>query len=248
MAVHGNRTQVERHDFVLLPSQEMSSLLLDAPSYVCSCSLSSNGTLWRWPENDCRDLLQPGDGPRIIRRLAYRAGIVQMTSGLFEVAEAELLRTLGVLLVETYESSVEMAKHAKFLEPDEELTYGITNLPGSVDMFQTPPPPFCESSEDHSNADDAEDIEHENERKVYTIVPGQISAAAKKRGIGPSHVYGDYFYLHEEEMEAEEAYYYKDEIKDSDVAPGNVAVAAPPVDPQPARLSDDNNGLGCSVS
>jgi hypothetical protein len=175
--------------------------------------------LWRWPENDCRDLLQPGDGRRIIRRLAYKAGIVQMTSGLFEVAEAELLHTLGILLVEAYESSVEMAEHAQFLEPDGELTYGI-NLPGSVDMFQTPPPPFCESSEDHSNADDAEDIEHENERKLYTIVPGQISAAAKKRGIRPHHVYGFF-----SEGEVEEAYYYKDGLRDCEDEVDNPAVS-----------------------
>jgi hypothetical protein len=135
-----------------------------------------------------------------------------MTSGLFEVAEAELLHTLGILLVEAFESSVDVAKHAQFLEPDEELAYGITNLPGSVDMFQTPPPPFCESSEDHSNAN-AEDIEHENERKLYTIVPGQISDAAKERGFKPHHVYG-IFFDDEEEMEAEKAYYYKDGFKD----------------------------------
>ncbi len=207
MAIHGNRTEVERHDFLLLPSQEMQSKCNiednyhgNDPSFVCSCSLPSNGILWRWPENGCRDLLQPGDGRRFIRRLAYKAGILQMTSGLFEVAEAELLHTLGILLVEAYESSVDIGKTACFLEPDEEF---------SVDMFHTPPPPLCKSSEDHSNADDAEDIEYEHERKLYTIVPGQISAAAKKRGFQPHHVYGFSF-----PDEAEKAYYYKDGLKD----------------------------------
>ena len=209
MAIHGNRTEVERHDFLLLPSQEMQSKCNiednyhgGAPSYFCSCSLPSNGILWRWPENDCRDLLQPDDGRRIIRRLAYKAGILQMTSGLFEVAEAELLHTLGVLLVEAYESSVNIGKTACFLEPDEEF---------SVDMmFHTPPPPFCKSSEDHSNADDEEDIEPEIERKLYIIVPGQISAAAKERGFQPHHVYGFSSAFMDE---AEKAYYYKDGFK-----------------------------------
>ena len=194
MAMHDHRTEVQKEDFLLLPSQEMQSKcnvgnkyhIIEGFSSVCSCSLpSSNGIVWCWPENDCRDVLQPGAGRRIIRRLAYKAGIVEMTSDLMEVAEAELLHTLGILLVGAYESSVDMTKSVRFLDPKQALTYG--SCAGPMDMFYTPPPPFNASpSHEHSNED-------ERKQPVYTIVPGQISAAAEKRGIGPSKVYSHYF-------------------------------------------------------
>ena len=299
MARHDHRAEVQRQDFLLLPSQEVQSkcnvednyhvIEGDNTSSACSCSLpSSSGIVWRWPENDCCDVLHPDKAYRIIRRLAYKAGIIEMTREFFVLAEAELLHTLGVLLVEAYESSVEMAKRAQYLGPNEVLLYGQS--PDSMDMFFKPPPPFCKPSDE----DTGKDLEIERTQSVYTVVPGQIRAAAEKRGFGPYKVYGHFYYDQGrgEEMEIEKRFYYQDEYfedecvdkswrdcdcvfdcdckeaevepRDSDtnesrssessnrhndlaatdnadVAPANVAVAVadPPVDPQPARLSDD---------
>jgi hypothetical protein len=82
-----------------------------ASTYGCSCGISSSsGIVWKWPIDNCHDILPPEAGRRIIRRLAYRAGILEMTNEAFVLAEAELLHTLGVLLVDAYESSVELSK------------------------------------------------------------------------------------------------------------------------------------------
>jgi len=135
---------------------------------------SSSGIIWRWPLNNCCDVLSPEAGRRIIRRLAYQAGTVQMSNEAFILAEAELLHALGVLLVSAYESSVNMkGKTTPFLDEEDELTYEAPH--SAVDMFSSPPPPF------------------QNEQMVYTIVPGQIRTAAVERIITPSHVYMETF-------------------------------------------------------
>jgi len=227
MAVHCGRTEVQEQDFVLLPSQENQSKCnvaekyhgVGSCSFVCSCSLPSrSGVIWRWPENDCRDVLPPDAGRRIIRRLAYKASIVRLTGAAFEIAEVELLHTLGVLLVEAYESSVEMAKSARFLGPKQVLPY--RKYPDSIDMFYVPPPPLTEPLNDEEIDIDI-DIDKEKKDPVYTIVPGQISAAAQRRNIEPHDVYGGWITSKEssedEEM-IETSYYYKDhhfEICDS---------------------------------
>lgn len=70
----------------------------------------------------------------------------------------------------------------------------------SVDMFEVPPPPmFTPSGE-----------------TIYTIVPGQIRAAAIRRNISPCHVYGDTWvaspgFTVEEEKDIEKSYYYEDD-------------------------------------
>eukprot|EP00985_Skeletonema_marinoi_P034472 scaffold44040_cov197-Skeletonema_marinoi.AAC.1 len=216
MAVHCGRTEVQEQDFALLPSQENQSKCnvaekyhgVDSCSFICSCSLPSrSGIIWRWPENDCRDLLPPDAGRRIIRRLAYKAGIVRLTGAAFEIAEVELLHTLGVLLVEAYESSVEMSKSARFLGPEEALPYRM--FPDSIDMFYVPPPPITEPLNDEKI-----DIDKEKKDPVYTIVPGQISAAAQRRNIEPHVVYCGCGYVSSLSFEDEEIietnYYYKD--------------------------------------
>ena len=221
LAIHSSRTEVQSQDFVLLPSHEaLSGCNIAANdhgnakfSFTCSCSLSSSsGIVWRWPEDNCRDVLPPDAGRRIIRRLACKAGINQMTSSAFDVAEVELLHTLGILVVEAYESSVQMAKNARFLDPEEPLLYGI-NPDSTVDMFYVPPPPFCD--------EDSRDI-------IYTIVPGQISAAAQRRNIQPHKVYGRWSF-----HEVEESYYYEPchrECSDSQTSDDK------------SRTSDDNGG------
>jgi len=194
MAVHGGRTEVQEQDFTLIPSRENQSKCnvvanyhgVEGLSFFCSCGIVSfSNTVWRWPANNCRDLLPPDAGRKIIRRLAYRAGIVRLTGAAFEIAEAELLHTLGILLVEAYESSVEMSKSARFLGPKQALPYkmGMVAIPGSIDMFHVPPPPLTQP------LDDKETDQEDENPPVYTIVPGQIIAAAQRRNIEPHSVY-----------------------------------------------------------
>ena len=132
--------------------------------------------------------------------------------------EAELLHTLGVLLVEAYESSVETSKSTIFLDRDDHetsdgscsLPYGL--FPNSTDMFYVPPPPLSVIEYDkESNSYHSKD--------VHTIVPGQICAAAERRNIRPNKIYGACVALSEEdndkEMEFEVGLYFKD-CSDSD--------------------------------
>eukprot|EP00985_Skeletonema_marinoi_P018102 scaffold10050_cov117-Skeletonema_marinoi.AAC.4 len=228
MAIHCQRTEVQRQDFFILPSQEVHSKCNVGEhyhgrgdlSFICSCSLpSTSGTIWRWPENDCRDVLPLDAGRRIIRRLACRAGILQLTSPVFEVAEAELLHTLAVLLVEVYESSVESSKNARFLDPDDEglllsdgscsLPYGV--FPESMDMFYVPPPPLSINEYDKES-----DSYHDKD--VHTLVPGQICAAAERRNIRPNKIYGGWTSAEGDgkEMDFEMGLYFKDRSDDDD--------------------------------
>ena len=119
-----------------------------------------------------------------------------MSNEAFILAEAELLHALGVLLVEAYESSVEreLTTNRAFLDPDEELSYNEPTT--GIDMFKIPPPPFWSGDE-----------------SIYTIVPGQIRAAAEKRNITPSMVYGITWmtslgFTQDKEMDIEMSYYY----------------------------------------
>ena len=174
----------------------------------CSCSISSSsGLVWRWPLDDCHDVLPPEAGRRIIRRLAYQAGIREMSNEAFIVAEAELLHALGMLLVDVYESSVEieMTRKSSFLSTDEELTYNEPTK--TVDMFKSPPPPFYPLYKPLQEEDE------QDESIIYTIVPGQVRSAAEKRDITPCIVYGDVWiatsgFTAEEEMGIERSYYY----------------------------------------
>eukprot|EP00985_Skeletonema_marinoi_P026251 scaffold20215_cov191-Skeletonema_marinoi.AAC.3 len=263
MAIHCQRTEVQRQDFFILPSQEVHSKCnvgnnyhgRSGLSFICSCSLpSKSGTIWRWPENDCRDVLPLDTGRRIIRRLAYRAGILQLTSPVFEVAEAELLHTLGVLLVEAYESSVELSKNARFLDPDDEgllssdgshsLPYGV--LPNSMDMFYVPPPPL--SVIEHDKESFSNHVKH-----VYTLVPGQICAAAERRNIRPNKIYGGWTSTESDakEMDFELGLYFKDRSDGEECSISNVCndgkSAGTSDGNDEATGKDENGDLGRSV-
>jgi hypothetical protein len=80
-------------------------------------------------------VLPSGAGRTIDCHLAYKAGITEMTSGALKLAEIERMHTLAVLLVEGYESSVEMAKHTRLLEPEEPLPYGMYPDSDTIVMF-----------------------------------------------------------------------------------------------------------------
>ena len=125
---------------------------------------------------------------------------------LFLLAEEDLLHTMGVLLVDTIESSIEMGESAYYLDDDDSLVYnGVKN--GPLDMFETPPPPFCVS------AGEEEEIAAVATECIYTVVPGLIRASAERRNILPRHVYGDTWvpssgFTSGEEKMIEESYYY----------------------------------------
>ena len=154
-------------------------------------------------------MLPPEAGRRTICRLAYRASVRDMSNKAFILAEAELLHTMGLLLVDAYESSVEMAKSASYLDVDETLVYRIPT--DSVDMFKVPPPPLCSAAITDGKDEDL------LKESTYTIVPGQIRAAAEQRNIVPGVVCGDTSpgFTAEKEKEIEESYYYKAYCDDS---------------------------------
>ena len=236
MALHAQREQivVTRDDILKLDKLRM------APSFghgrmppcnvgmkqhhsipnFCSCSCtSSSGIQWCWPEDDCLvDEILPAEARRkIVRRLAYRAGIVKLTSEVFDLVAAEMLHSLGVLLVDAFEVSREAyplgEKIQLITSTDQSLVYGVPcDIHGSIDMFSTPPPPLP-ASEDSNNPYES--------GYAYTIVPGQIKNSALKRFFGqggPYHVLGDTWvagcgFTCEEEMEREESYYFRENIE-----------------------------------
>ncbi len=95
-----------------------------------------------------------------------------------------------------------MSKSARFLGPKQALPYkmGMVAIPGSIDMFHVPPPPLTQP------LDDKETDQEDENPPVYTIVPGQIIAAAHRRNIEPQSVWNSY----EDDEAIERSYYYKD--------------------------------------
>jgi len=110
-AIHCNRVKVQKEDVALVQktfhsvpvnygdspeyeSQEVQRIIdmaLDEDG-SCYCSIPSfSDTKWCWPEDDCKGVLSAEDGRRIIRILAYRAGINEMTEDAFMLLETELL-------------------------------------------------------------------------------------------------------------------------------------------------------------
>jgi len=88
LAVYGTRNETVRPE-----TQRDIDMALDENG-SCHCSIPSfSDTKWCWPEDDCRGVLPAEDGRRIIRRLAYRAGINEMTGDAFTLLETELLYT-----------------------------------------------------------------------------------------------------------------------------------------------------------
>ena len=109
---------------------------------------------------------------KMVRRLAYRAGIIQLTSDAFDLIAAEMFHLLGVLLVDAFEASMKMDYGMyvcqDFIKHVHRLTYGT---PGDgLDMFSVPPPPMP-----------IEDDNGDESGYAYTVVPGQIKVAARNR-------------------------------------------------------------------
>ena len=110
-AIHCNRVKVQKEDVALVQKTFHSVPVNygDSPEYEsqevqrtidmaldedgsCHCSIPSfSETMWCWPDDDCRGVLPAEDGRRIIRILAYRAGINEMTGDALMLLETELL-------------------------------------------------------------------------------------------------------------------------------------------------------------
>ena len=149
-------------------------------SISCSCFISSShGTQWCWPEDDClTEEIMPAEIRRkIVRRLAYRAGIIQLTSDAFDLIAAEIFHLLGVLLVDAFEASmkVDYGMYMASFRPCQDYTKHVHRLtygtPGDgLDMFSVPPPPMP-----------IEDDDGEDGGYSFTVVPGQIKVAVTNR-------------------------------------------------------------------
>ena len=188
-AWRSDRTMVTKDDIMVLDDIRGASLFASADrrcsvgkkchntvsSISCSCFISSShGTQWCWPEDDClTEEIMPAEIRRkIVRRLAYRAGIIQLTSDAFDLIAAEMFHLLGVLLVDAFEASMKMDYGMyvceDFIKHVHRLTYGT---PGDgLDMFSVPPPPMP-----------IEDDNGDDNGYAFTVVPGQIKEAVKNR-------------------------------------------------------------------
>ena len=102
-----------------------------------------------------------------------------------------------------------MSKSAQFLGPKQALPYKMRLVLGSIDVFHVPPPPLNQPLNDEESDQKVEIT------PVYTIVPGQISAAAQRRNIEPHDVYASDGWMNsrnspEDEEIIERSYYYRD--------------------------------------
>jgi hypothetical protein len=59
-----------------------------------------HGSLWKWPEHDCRDdeFLGGEERRKLVRALAYRAGIVKMSGDAFSFISTVILHEMAVLM------------------------------------------------------------------------------------------------------------------------------------------------------
>ena len=189
-AFNGGRVAVTKEDITHLDRMRSSSIFLrPLPTLncsvgmkqhhstsldFCSCFCPSSGeTKWHWPEDDCLgdDVLSAELRFKMVRFIAYRAGIVKISSAALDLIAAEIFHLLGVLMVDGFEASKATDYEALIHKTScRRLTYGT---PGDgIDMFSVPPPPVP--------------VEDEANGYIYTIVPGQIKAAADKRMRGKS--------------------------------------------------------------
>ena len=168
--------------------------------------MPSEAGVWRWPEDNCVGVLPAEISRRIVRRLAYIAGIPALTSGAFEAIEVELVHTWGTLLVQALELAIKQSNATTHLQKQDVLQYrGIRMRNAPFDMFYSSPPPLFSSSIISGLT---------NQRQpLFTIVPGQVMVAAFGRNLCRNVVLGDAWvsgseHTPEEEEEIEWSYYF----------------------------------------
>ena len=184
--------------------------------HPCNCNMISDD--WKWPVDHCSgdDVMKSNDRRKIIRRLAYRASVVNMTAETFDVLSTELLHQMGCLLADAYSIS----KHSIGYFP-------WKSYRGEIDMFNCAPP--CTEP-----------------KSLVTIVPGQIRKAAERRGITTFHVYGDTWIassgstVDQERAEAE-ALYLLDDGDGKISEPGKAGYTALEAAPSDVGKEDSSN-------
>ena len=208
---HGGRKVLNAEDIIRRFNIFPHSILLK--EFTSSDPLilePKSGTIWRWPEGSLCGVLPSEAGRRIVRGLAFRAGVCEMNDDALLLAEEAMLRLMGMIVVDALEASIENSL-THFLKESEEYVYdSVVDDEFTVDAYCIPPPPIY--------ADD-------EEKPLYTVVPGLLRNAVRSRNIG--HLYGhpwvececdtqkdDWFRsdacaLPEDEWELEASYYYE---------------------------------------
>jgi hypothetical protein len=136
----------------------------------------------------------------IIRRLAYRAGIVKMEDGVFDLAWGSLVCSLAALLRPAF---IQLIEARSFRTAN---TKKIICVEKGETMYTVPPYTSLSFCEDCGEMHEA----------LHTPVPGQIEAAARSFSI-PFKVYGDVWHCmpnsteEDERVKAESEYTFLDE-------------------------------------
>jgi hypothetical protein len=132
----------------------------------------------------------------IIRKLAYRAGIIKMEDGVFDLSWASLVFSIAALL---RPACIQLTEAHSFYNVN---LLKIIRVKKGETMYTVPPYPSFKCGEQHPSS--------------HTPVPGQIEAAARSLSI-PFKVYGDVWHCmpdsteEEERAEAESEYTFLEE-------------------------------------
>jgi hypothetical protein len=122
--------------------------------HVCDRVFSANGgddpnihQRWKWPEHDCQDnnFLGQEERRKLVRALAYRAGITKMSGEAFSILSTEILHDMAVLLYSAFDLCNEERGDVTMEESDDEKSDdGVDNEPlpmidglGEADAMET---------------------------------------------------------------------------------------------------------------
>ena len=188
-------------------------------------SISSTPKKWIWPENDCMDdeIIGAETMQRLVRAIAFRAGILKLSGPAFECIAAEILHYLAVIVIDAFETS----KSLWCQEAD------VGRIRSPSDMFERVivDDIICDlskctlaSSEDSIHSENSHDsgrsfgINHlsnvpppgaidEEGKHVCVIIPRQIKDAAVRLGMKPL--------LDDQRWEVSEGRTKKEEVKEA---------------------------------
>ncbi|KAL9183364.1 hypothetical protein ACHAXT_005151 [Thalassiosira profunda] len=147
----------------------------DESPWVCSVARGSHGNCiaksfgYEWPADNCGedDVLGAAERTKIVRLLAYRAGVVKLSGEAFSIVAAEILHFMGSIVAHAFEACKGMHSplekrdsDPRFVHLVEEARYG--------NYYTNYQPPFQED---------------EDGKVECVIVPRQIEEAAVKLGM-----------------------------------------------------------------
>ena len=122
--------EVTEKDFCLLDELTLYDDSFRHPSYLgelncnalehCRCSIANNKhsckrmaslygeVWWTWPDHNCasEEILGAEDRRKMVRALAYRAGIVKMSGSAFSIVATEVLHHMAVIVSYAYDTFV----------------------------------------------------------------------------------------------------------------------------------------------